>query len=521
MPPRIASLTDLLNSLDAATYFFVSSGMVIAVAALLFFALGLWLGQILWKRYKRLFRQTEEVIESYKGEVAQLKRRLAEQSTRPLPGSGPSPLQSIAFRAAAPRPSPPAGDMAPVLEFPLLPEMPLLPANLVEAGKELGETEEVRQESSVVHGTGARSRLTLGTRRAAVPGFAPKGTSPNLRRPGIELLFRLSEVLMVPRSRAFCIWTERHWVPPVIRSAPLLPGCGFTLWSEPDFKPACTGPRWFSRSHTLWTSPGWTSSQKPGPPTRSARAFTVWTEEGWRSAWYPQSSRAFTIWTEEAWSPTPVVPQPLHPAESFTVWTEAGWQRMLILPWSQAFTVWTDSDWVPSPIKAVPWPASEAGSLWTSSEFEPACRGALLPSRAFTKWTEKDWSPPHMRRHALPAGRPFTLWTDAPSEKQGFVARTLAAAKQALGLGDPHSSVATRASDAPAATADESRASAERPPVAGAFPPSRAFTLWGETHDSEEAKATVGAGEPNGRHLSLISPLDLKPLGVPGEGSPA
>ena len=94
-----SSISDLLNSLDATTYFFVSSGIFIAVTAVLYFGLGMWLGQILWGRFKRRFRQSEEAIEAYKGEVALLKRRLAEQVTRPAHGAGPSPLQAIAFKA--------------------------------------------------------------------------------------------------------------------------------------------------------------------------------------------------------------------------------------------------------------------------------------------------------------------------------------------------------------------------------------------------------------------------------------
>src|SRR4051812_17977784 len=100
MPPRLASISELLNSLDAATYFFVSSGIFIAVAAVLFFFLGLWLGGLIWAHYKRRFRHAEQAAEAFKGEVALLKRRLAEQSTRPSPAMGPSPLQSITFRTA-------------------------------------------------------------------------------------------------------------------------------------------------------------------------------------------------------------------------------------------------------------------------------------------------------------------------------------------------------------------------------------------------------------------------------------
>jgi hypothetical protein len=578
MPPRIASLTDLLNSLDAATYFFVSSTLVIAVAALLFFALGLWLGQILWRHYKRLFRQSEEVIESYKGEVAQLKRRLAEQSTRPLPGMGPSPLQSIAFRAAAPRASAPAVDRVPPLEVPFVPKVPVVADTPTSLRTEPDGKEEAAHEGSAALGVGPRGRPTPSTRRAPVPGFAPKGTSPDLRRPGIELLFTLSEVLMVPRSRAFCIWTESHWRPPVIRSVPMLPASGFALWTEPDFHPVCSGPRWPSKAHTVWTAPGWTSSYRLGPPTRSARAFTLWTEPGWQSPWHPRASKAFSIWTEEGWTPAPVLPQRLLPAKSFTIWTEAGWQRQLLLPWSKAFCLWTEPDWSPLPAKGVPWPASAAGSLWTISEFVPACRGPVLPSRAFTKWTEKGWSPPSLRRHPLPAGKPFTLWaeplhvaspartwfgasasaTGEPAEKPGFVARTLAAAKKALGLGDTKSSAATRAVDAPAGSASESLAVAEVSLHAGPLPPSRAFTLWGGAPVSERARTsgeqaaavpladgeTGGTTPPppetaealppsespassshadaeaNSRHSSLLPPLGLEPLSVPGEGSP-
>ena len=498
MPPRIASLSDLLNSLDAATYFFVSSSMIIAVSAVLFFALGLWLGQILWRHYKRLFRQSEDAIESFKGEVALLKRRLAEQSTRPLPGMGPSPLQSIAFRAAAPRPAPPPGDKANALEVPLLPEVPVQTGNPASLRTESGE-KDVPNEGKSVPSAGFQGWPQPSARRA-VPGFAPKGTSTILRHPG-TLLFAPSEVLMIPRSRAFCIWTESHWQPPAIRSAPTLPACGFALWTEPEFEPGCTGPRWPSKAHTVWTSPGWTSSYKPGPTTRSARAFTVWMESDWKPAWSPKPSKAFSIWTENGWIPTPVSPQRLLPANSFTLWTESGWTRLLLLPWSKAFSLWTDPEWSPSPAKSAPLPASAAGSLWISSEFEPACRGAVPASCAFTKWTEKGWSPPSMRRQPLPAGKPFTLWVEPSpiaAEKQGFLARTLAAAKQALGLGDTESSVATQVAVAPADAANNNPAAAETPreeeklsaesgarvavgPLpAGPLPPSGAFTLWGE-----------------------------------------
>jgi hypothetical protein len=107
------------------------------------------------------------------------------------------------------------------------------------------------------------------------------------------------------------------------------------------------------------------------------------------------------------------------------------------------------------------------------------------------------------------------------AEKQGFVARTLAAARQAMGLGDTKSSVATRATDATVDSASESPAAAKGSLDGGLLPPSRAFTLWGEVAVSECAKtAEHQHAEANGHHLSLLPPLDLDPLSVRGEGSP-
>ena len=77
-------LTPSSGSLDAVTYFFVNSSVFILAIAVPFFILGLWLGRLTWGRYRRRFTESEDAVENLKIEVAQLKRRIAEQSARPI-----------------------------------------------------------------------------------------------------------------------------------------------------------------------------------------------------------------------------------------------------------------------------------------------------------------------------------------------------------------------------------------------------------------------------------------------------
>jgi hypothetical protein len=249
MPTRIASISELLNSLDAATYFFVSSGLFIVVAAVLFFVLGLWLGGLIWAHYKRRFRQAELAIEAFKAEVALLKRRLAEQSTRPSPAMGPSPLQSIAFRTASPSESAPSA----------APTVPSLSRESVHTGAPFTLWTEPEWNLAPPPQTHLREAIHAeppAPKSTRQDWHAGRGSSTTAALPAWRLLFAPTEVFMVPRSHAFCLWTERTWNPHPIKSAPLPAAQGFALWTEADFTPLCRGPLWTSRAHTLWCSPG-------------------------------------------------------------------------------------------------------------------------------------------------------------------------------------------------------------------------------------------------------------------------
>lgn len=84
MKPALASLFD---SLDGASYFFVSSGIFVLVTAAVFFGAGLWLGRLTWGRYRQSLEVAREEITEAKNEIALLKRRAAEQVARPLPAA--------------------------------------------------------------------------------------------------------------------------------------------------------------------------------------------------------------------------------------------------------------------------------------------------------------------------------------------------------------------------------------------------------------------------------------------------
>src|SRR6218665_2140886 len=73
-----------MNDLDAVTYFYTSSGIALGVTALLFFIFGIWLGKLTWGRFKKRSVIAHKNVELLKTEVANLKRRLAEQAARPL-----------------------------------------------------------------------------------------------------------------------------------------------------------------------------------------------------------------------------------------------------------------------------------------------------------------------------------------------------------------------------------------------------------------------------------------------------
>lgn len=362
MQPQ-SSLSELMNSLDAATYFFVNSTGFITITAILFFILGLWSGRLLWRRYKKRFHEGEEVIDAFKREVALLKRRIAEQSTRHSPGMGPSPLQAIAFKSAAPKTSDEADQ--PQAEDETVPDAEGTPAPSL-----IG-----------VPASRAFTLWTINPNWNPLPGLTRNVSS--VTGPAVQAMRRITgdihesttsqgtpDVFMVPRSKAFTLWTSASWKEPLIKPQPAPAAKGFTLWTSDDFVPQGRTALRPSQAHTIWTQAGWTSSFKPGPPLRSSRAFTLWTEEGWE-------------------------PKPL-------------------LPWSKAFSVWTEEGWAPASRPAAPLPASKASSVWTDPDFVPACRGPVFPSLATSVWTDAGWVPPAVTPQPLVPSRAFSLWLGEP-----------------------------------------------------------------------------------------------------------
>lgn len=101
-PLRGNMLLAFFDSFDGVTYFFLSSATFVLLTAAIFFTLGLWIGGLTWGRFKRRFLAARDSIEELKSELALLKRRVAEQATRPRPPAQPG--------ATAPPPpeSPPA-----------------------------------------------------------------------------------------------------------------------------------------------------------------------------------------------------------------------------------------------------------------------------------------------------------------------------------------------------------------------------------------------------------------------------
>lgn len=87
-------ISDLLNSLDATSYFLVNSGVVIAITASIFFTFGLLFGALTWARYKKRWQKSNALIESLKADNSQFKRRLADMATRTLHASASQPVRT-------------------------------------------------------------------------------------------------------------------------------------------------------------------------------------------------------------------------------------------------------------------------------------------------------------------------------------------------------------------------------------------------------------------------------------------
>ena len=72
-------------ALEPILYFFTHSLLVVASAAVLFFLLGLWFGWLTWARHKRRARAFQEETTLLRHEIAQLKRRIAEDAVDEAP----------------------------------------------------------------------------------------------------------------------------------------------------------------------------------------------------------------------------------------------------------------------------------------------------------------------------------------------------------------------------------------------------------------------------------------------------
>ena len=358
------------GSLDAVTYFFVNSGVFILSIAIPFFLIGLLLGRLTWGRYKRLFRQSEDVVENLKGEVSQLKRRIAEQATRPISTfshqAAPLTLASAPMRATVF----PEGEM-----FCVWTESDWLPPKVTPQPVRPSEAFSVWTLADFKPGLGfpPSRAFSIWTADGWEPSFTPKAALPSAKpfsvwtESGWEPIKRIH-----PWSNAFSIWTTPEWEPAPVKPLPAFVSSAFSVWTEPEWEPLKREHPW-SCAFSLWTRPDWEPAIANPAPVGPNRAFTVWTEAGWQpiKRVHPWS-QAFTKWTAPDWQPAVVAPAPAPANAAFSVWTEDGWEApKRVHPWSHAFCLWTSDEWSPAAVQSVPLPVSSAFSLWTAPDWEP------------------------------------------------------------------------------------------------------------------------------------------------------
>jgi hypothetical protein len=296
-------LAESSSGLDAVTYFFANSFLFIVITGAAFFALGMLFGNLIWGRFKRRYEKSVHEIESYKGELALLKRRLADKVSRPAPAPAPAyvPPAVVATPAAVP--------LSPLAAL-------------------------VRGSGKPTDASGA-----MGT-RALPPGqgfsiwteadWAPSSTELSPFPPSAA--FSLWTLAPEPvhgtevrhKSHAFTLWTERNWKPHPPHGPPPPPAVAFSLWTLPDFEPSGRGAVPESRAFSLWTDPSWSPPKISGLPPRSARSFSLWTEEDFvpTGRGPVQPSLAWSLWTAPDWEMPVVKPAPQPESAAFTLWTE-------------------------------------------------------------------------------------------------------------------------------------------------------------------------------------------------------
>jgi hypothetical protein len=296
-------LADSSSGLDAVTYFFANSALFILITGAAFFVLGMLFGRLTWGRYKRRYERSEQEIESYKGELALLKRRLAEKASRPAPPpayvppavvmSPPQPLSPLAAlvrgggksvespAAAAPRPSPPG------------------------QGFSIWTERDGSPTAAAPAASYPSAAFSLWTLPATEPEFVH----------GTEIRHK---------SHAHTIWTERSWKPHPPHGPPPPAAAAFSLWTLPDFVPSGQGAVLASQAFSLWTESSWSPAKISGLPPRSARSFSLWTDEDFeptgRGAVLP--SQAWSLWTTPDWEMPAIVPAPQPLSAAFTLWAE-------------------------------------------------------------------------------------------------------------------------------------------------------------------------------------------------------
>ena len=72
-------------SLDALLFFGTHSLLVVAICAGTFFSIGLWVGYLTWAKFKRRARAYFEELQLQRSEIANLKRRITQESVDNLP----------------------------------------------------------------------------------------------------------------------------------------------------------------------------------------------------------------------------------------------------------------------------------------------------------------------------------------------------------------------------------------------------------------------------------------------------
>ena len=136
-------------------YFLLHSGVFVLILGALFFALGLWFGGLTWGKYKLQSKAAHEENQALLGEIAGLKRKLAEQSLRPTTSATATPAlltealpntreifseRQPLYPTLAAMPTPPeTAPLAPVAEIPNIELAPEVPALIPAA---IGPTEE-------------------------------------------------------------------------------------------------------------------------------------------------------------------------------------------------------------------------------------------------------------------------------------------------------------------------------------------------------------------------------------------